>query len=112
MAKETLKQRNRLMRSVLLLPFRIETMNFSFRLSNSCVRFRDSSAESFARGGRSILISLMSFNLLAIINSVPNANHYFTCMVAQSERFTSAGLAPGQPVAAQTLVEPYESRSP
>ena len=52
------------------LPFLIEAMNFSFRLSNSCVRFRDSSAESLARGGRSILISLMSFNLLAITYSV------------------------------------------
>ena len=41
-------------------------MNLSFRLSNSWVRFRDSSADNFARGGRSILISLMSFSLFAI----------------------------------------------
>src|SRR5438309_719580 len=41
-------------------------MNSSLRLSNSCVRFRDSSADNFARGGRSILISLMSFSLFTI----------------------------------------------
>src|SRR5712692_1114006 len=48
------------------LLFRIEAMNFSLRLSNSCMRFNDSSADNLARGGRWIFISLMSFNLLAI----------------------------------------------
>jgi hypothetical protein len=40
-------------------------MNLSLRLSNSCARFRDSSADNFARGGRSILISLTSLSLFA-----------------------------------------------
>src|SRR5205085_5059280 len=55
---------------------------------------KDSSAEGFAFGGRSILISLMSFNLLAIICSISDINHCFLRIVAQSGRSASVGLTP------------------
>jgi hypothetical protein len=40
-------------------------MNFPFRLENACMRFRDSSAESLARLGRSIFNSLFFSRFLA-----------------------------------------------
>src|SRR5438132_13438325 len=42
-------------------------MNCSFRFSNSFVRFKDSFAESFKRGGRSILSSFRLLSLRAMI---------------------------------------------
>src|SRR5689334_23882787 len=90
------------------LPFPIEAMNFSFRLSNSRVRFNDSSAESFALGGRSILISLISFNLLAISRSVPTINPCCPCIVAQQGNFASVGLTPAFSGAASGLTRMHE----
>jgi hypothetical protein len=52
-----------------LLLFLTATINLSFRLSNSLVRLSDSFAESLIRGGRSILSSFNSFNLLALYTS-------------------------------------------
>jgi len=46
-------------------------MNFSLRLGNSSIRLMTSLADSLARRGLSILISLMSFSLLAMFLSKP-----------------------------------------
>src|SRR5947207_10988840 len=51
------------------LPFLTVAINCSFRFSNSFVRFKDSLADNFNRGGRSIFSSFKSFNLLAIFIS-------------------------------------------
>src|SRR5437764_568136 len=46
-----------------LLPALTVAMNFSFRLANSFMRFKASFSDTLARGGRSTLISLISFAL-------------------------------------------------
>ena len=64
------------------LPVLTVAMNFSFRLENSFIRFRASFAVIMARGGRSILISLMAFDFF-ITPPTPFSYFYEICQLSR-----------------------------